>query len=58
VWTALLLTSVNCAEIVTGVPASTFELLDVTRYLAAAPATVATLPLVPVRWLPSVPMNV
>ena len=53
----MLFASANCAEMTTAVPATGLELFDVTRYFAGAPATVTTLPLVPVRELPSVPVN-
>ena len=55
--TTLLFASANCADIVTAVPATGDKLLDVTRYLAAAPAIVTTFPLDPVRALPSVAVN-
>lgn len=54
----LLYVSANCAEIVTAVPASGLVLLDVTKYFAGAAGTVVTVPLVPVRALPSVAVNV
>jgi hypothetical protein len=57
VLTTLLFASANCADIVTAVPATGDKLLDVTRYLAAAPAIVTTFPLDPVRALPSVAVN-
>src|SRR4051812_28134820 len=46
VFMKLLLASASCTVSVTAVPATTLELLDVTRYLAAGPATVVinTLP--------------
>ena len=53
----LLFASANCADTVTAVPATGDELLGVTRYLAAAPAIVATFPLDPVRLLASVAVN-
>lgn len=53
----LLFASASCAVTVTAVPASGLELLDVTRYLAAAPAVVTTVPLVPVRLLASDAVN-
>ena len=55
---ALLFASANCAVIVTADPAVGLTLLGVTRYLAGAPGTVTTLPLEPVRALPSVAANV
>ena len=52
------LASANCAVIVTAVPATGDVLLVDTRYFAAGPATVVTFPLVPVRLLASVAVNV
>lgn len=54
----MLFASANCAEIVTAVPSSAVEALDVTRYFAAGPTIVSTFPLVPVRALPSVAVKV
>lgn len=47
--TALLFASASCAVIVTPVPATGEELLDVTRYFVAVPGTVVTvtLPVLP-----------
>jgi hypothetical protein len=56
--TALPFVSASCAVTVTAVPAIGDELEDVTRYLAAAPATVVTVVVVPVRADASVPVKV
>jgi hypothetical protein len=56
--TALLLASASCAVIVTAAPATGDELEDVTMYFVAVPAIVVTVPLVPVRAEPSVPVKV
>lgn len=55
--TGLLFASASCAEIVTVVPAGGLVLLVVMMYLAGAPATLTTVPLVPVRLLASVPVK-
>jgi len=52
------LTSTNWAVIVTELPAGGVKLLAVTKYFAAGPATVTTLPLVPVRAAASVAVKV
>jgi hypothetical protein len=58
VLTGLLNVSANCAVMVTMLPATGFVLLELTRYLAAAAATVVMFALVPVRLSVSVPVIV
>ncbi len=55
--TALLLASASCAVIVTALPATGLEELDVTRYCVAGPGTVVK-PLVVPLWEPSSPVTV